>query len=126
MTSLKKLLAFNMKERRRILGISQATLAELISTSTHYIAMIELERKTPSLYMVERIASALQIDPPELFSAKKVPAAALRKLQAAVLQDIGKAVSDIIADRLSEAESSEEYADKAIETSQTGIGAKDI
>ena len=32
MTSLKKLLAFNMKEQRRIFGISQAALAERINT----------------------------------------------------------------------------------------------
>ena len=81
--------------------------------------MIELERKTPSLLMVERIASALQVDPPELFSVKKVPAVALRKLQATVLQDIEKAVSIIIKDRLNEAENSVEYADKTIETPQT-------
>jgi len=70
-----------MKEQRRILGISQAALAERISTSTHYIAMIELERKTPSLDMLERIAIALQIDPHELFSMRKVPKTSLRKLQ---------------------------------------------
>jgi transcriptional regulator with XRE-family HTH domain len=92
MTSLLKLLAFNMKEQRRILGISQATLAERISTSTNYIAMIELERKTPSIQMLERIAAALQIDAPELFSQKNAPSAALRKLQKTVLEDIEKAV----------------------------------
>jgi DNA-binding XRE family transcriptional regulator len=97
-------------------GVPQATLAEWINTSTHYIAMIELERKTPSLFMVERIASALQIDSPELFSVKKVPAVALRKLQATVLQDIEKAVSNIITDRLNELENCVECADKAIET----------
>jgi len=109
MTSLKKLLAFNMKERRRVLGISQAALAERVKTSTHYIAMIELERKTPSLYMLERIASALQIDPPELFSVKAVPAVSLRNLQKIVLQDIEKAVGNIITERINEAENGEEY-----------------
>ena len=109
MTSLTKLLAFNMKEHRRILGISQAALAERVNTSTHYIAMIELERKTPSLYMLERIAAALEIDPPELFSVKAVPVVSLRNLQMTVLQDIEKAVNNVITERL-----------KAIETSQTG------
>ena len=104
MTNLKKLLAFNMKEQRRVLGISQAALAELVKTSTHYIAMIELERKTPSLDMLERIAIALQIDPPELFSAKAVPAVSLRNLQKTVLQDIEKAVGNIITERINEAE----------------------
>jgi transcriptional regulator with XRE-family HTH domain len=117
MASLKKLLAFNMKERRRILGISQAALAERVNTSTHYIAMIELEHKTPSLQMLERIAGALQIDPPELFSVKAAPAVSLRHLQKAVLQDIEKAVGSIIAERLNEVEAGEGHTDKAIGTS---------
>ena len=108
MASLKRLLAFNMKEQRRILGISQAALAERISTSTHYIAMIELERKTPSLDMLERIAIALQIDPHELFSTRKVPKTSLRKLQETVLEDIQKAVSTVITERLNELENNPE------------------
>jgi len=92
MTSLKNLIAFNMKEQRRILGISQAALAERINTSTHYIAMIELERKTPSIPMLERIAVALEMEPPELFSIQKVPSVSLKKLQKSVLEDIDKAV----------------------------------
>lgn len=102
MTSLKKLLAFNMKEQRRILGISQAALAERINTSTHYIAMIELERKTPSLVMIERIAAALETDPPELFSMRKVPSASLRKLQKAIMEDIEKAISTVMSNRHNE------------------------
>jgi transcriptional regulator with XRE-family HTH domain len=96
MTNLKKLLAFNMKEQRRILGISQAALAERVNTSTHYIAMIELERKTPSLPMIERIAAALQIDAPELFSMQSIPKETIKELQKAVLVDIERAVSQSI------------------------------
>jgi len=96
MTNLKKLLAFNMKEQRRILGISQAVLAERVNTSTHYIAMIELERKTPSLPMIERIAAALQIDAPELFSMKSIPEETIKELQKTVLTDIERAVSQSI------------------------------
>jgi hypothetical protein len=62
--------------------------------------MIELERKTPSLTMIERIAGALQIDPPELFSAKAVPSISLKTLQKSVLQDIEKAVSNVILERI--------------------------
>ena len=107
MTSLKKLLAFNIKEQRRILGITQAKLAERVNTTTHYIAMIELERKTPSINMIERIAEALQIDPPELFSSKTVSAVSLRSLQKSVLQDIEKAVGNVILGRINDVESGE-------------------
>jgi transcriptional regulator with XRE-family HTH domain len=96
MTSLKKLIAYNMREQRHILGISQALLAEQINTSTHYIAMIELERKTPSLSMLERIAMALQIDPPELFSMRTIPAKSIKEMQKTVLVDIEKAVNHVI------------------------------
>jgi len=114
MTSLKKILSFNMREQRRILGISQAALAESINTSTNYIAMIELERKTPSLPMLERIAAALQMDPPELFSVRKAPSVSLRKLHKTILEDIGKAVDNVIAERLNEVENCDEYQDKAL------------
>jgi transcriptional regulator with XRE-family HTH domain len=100
MASLKKLLAHNMKEQRRFLGISQAKLAEWINTSTHYIAMIELELKTPSLLMVERIAAALKVDPAELFSVRNVPPESLKKLQKSILADIEKAVCNVVTEKI--------------------------
>jgi transcriptional regulator with XRE-family HTH domain len=68
MTKLRSLLAHNIKEKRRILGISQAKLAERVKTSTHYIGQIELENKFPTPEMLERIAAALEMDSPQLFS----------------------------------------------------------
>ena len=100
-----------MKERRRILGISQAVLAEQVNTSTHYIAMIELERKTPSLPMIERIAEALQIDSPELFSMQSVTAESIRALQKAVLGNIQEVVNLSILTSLNKLEK-EELPDK--------------
>jgi len=102
MTNLKNLLASNMKERRCVLGISQAVLAERVNTSTHYIAMIELERKTPSLPMIERIAKALEIDSPELFSMRSIPAESLKELQKSVLDDVNAAFNTSILGRLKE------------------------
>jgi transcriptional regulator with XRE-family HTH domain len=57
-----------MKEKRHALDLSQARLAEKINTAPTYIAMIELEKKFPSVDMLEKIAAALEIDAPELFS----------------------------------------------------------
>jgi transcriptional regulator with XRE-family HTH domain len=57
-----------MRERRYILGFSQAKLAESAGIATGYVAMIELEKKFPSVEVLERLAQALKIDPPELFS----------------------------------------------------------
>jgi transcriptional regulator with XRE-family HTH domain len=84
-----------MKENRNRLGLSQARLAERSGLSTQYIAMIELSRKFPSPEMLERIASALEIDPPELFSMQ-IAEAQIRKFKKTVLTDIEKAVSGAV------------------------------
>jgi transcriptional regulator with XRE-family HTH domain len=106
MTGLRAILAFNMKEKRRILGISQAKLAERADISTQYVAMIELEKKFPSPEMLERLAAALEIDPPELFSMPPSPAGSLRKFHeavgAAVEQVTKEAVQKVIAEHLKE------------------------
>jgi transcriptional regulator with XRE-family HTH domain len=96
MTSLRSVLAFNMKAQRYVLGITQAKLAERVDTSTHYIGMIESERKFPSPEMLERIAAALEIDAPALFSIKTYPsskAGTLAEFQEQVLSDISEVVS---------------------------------
>ena len=73
MVHLKSVLASNLKARRRSLGLTQEKLAELINTSPTYIAMIESERRTPSFKMIERLAEALKIDAPALFSMDNFP-----------------------------------------------------
>jgi transcriptional regulator with XRE-family HTH domain len=93
MAGLRHLLASNMKKHRRILGISQAKLAEKVSTAPTYIAMIELEKKFPSVDMLERIASALAIEPPELFSASSFPAESIKCLHTAVLTEFDKVIN---------------------------------
>ena len=92
MTNLRQVLALNMKEKRHALGLSQAKLAEKINTATTYIAMIELEKKFPSVEMLERIASALLLDTTELFSVKPLPEDSLRKLHKSVLLDFERVI----------------------------------
>jgi transcriptional regulator with XRE-family HTH domain len=70
MTSLRTALAQNMKAGRQILGISQAQLAERVNTSANYIAQIETEKRFPTPEMLERIATALEIEPTALFTAE--------------------------------------------------------
>jgi transcriptional regulator with XRE-family HTH domain len=102
MTSLRALLAYNMKERRRFLGISQVKLAERVSTSTHYIGQIEQENKFPSPEMLERIAAALEIDSPQLFSMDAFTDEAVKRFQEGVLADMGTAIAQVIDSRLGE------------------------
>jgi len=72
MTDLRGLLAKNIKKYRKIRGFSQEELAERAKTSLTHIGMIEIGRKFPSVNMLEKIADALGIDTPELFSVDTV------------------------------------------------------
>ena len=72
MTDIRLILAENMKKYRKILGISQEKLAEKMDTAPNYIAMIEVGKKFPSAGMLERIAMALNVDTPELFTTNTV------------------------------------------------------
>lgn len=99
MNRLRTVLALNMKEQRRILGISQAQLAEKVKTSTNYIALIETEKKFPKPEMLERIAVALEIDPPALFTPEIRPlveAEMLATVQKQIIRDLTKVVSNRI------------------------------
>jgi len=104
-----------MKENRHRLGLSQSRLAERAGLSTQYIAMIELTRKFPSPEILERIASSLEIDPPELFSIQ-IAEARIRKFKKTVLADIEEAVSGavmrVIERNLEELDSSDDCEDK--------------
>lgn len=102
MTNLRELLSYNIKEKRRILGISQAKLAEKVSTSTHYIGQIEQKNKFPSPEMLERIATALEIDTPQLFSMDSFSDEAIKRFQEGVMADLNNAVTLAVDSRLSE------------------------
>jgi len=102
MTSLRALLAYNIKEKRRNLGFSQAKLAEKVASSTHYIGQIEQKNKFPSPEMLERIAAALEIDSPQLFSMASYTDEAVKRFQQGVLSDLETAVTQTVETRLSE------------------------
>jgi len=88
MTDLRKVLAFNMKQHRKRLGLSQAKLAELVNVSDNHIALIETSRRFPSITMLELLAKAMEIDILELFSIKPIELSARRDLKNSILADI--------------------------------------
>jgi transcriptional regulator with XRE-family HTH domain len=98
MTDLRQLLATNMKRYRKMLGISQMKLADQMNTSPSFIAKIEVGKKFPSPEMLERIAEALQVDTPELFSMQAMRLDFLENLHDEILDDVER----IIAKRLHE------------------------
>ena len=81
MASLKSILAFNIKARRKAQGLTQENLAEMVNTASTYIAMIESGKRTPSFKMIERIADILKLDAIELFSAKDYPSQSSMELR---------------------------------------------
>ena len=103
MTNLRALLAFNIKKRRQILGVSQAKLAERVATSAHYIGQIEQKNKFPSPEMLERIAAALDLDSPALFSMTSYTDDAIKRFQNAVQSDLEAALSKAVTETVAKA-----------------------
>jgi transcriptional regulator with XRE-family HTH domain len=68
MTSVRILLAKNIKNYREILGISQMKLAEEAGCSTTLIGKIETMKRFPSADTIDSIAKALKIVPAALFT----------------------------------------------------------
>jgi transcriptional regulator with XRE-family HTH domain len=100
MTDLRELLAFNMKFHRARLSLSQEKLAEHADTATNYIACIEAKRRFPSVEVMEKIAEALKIDTPELFSMESLQIDSINGLHAEMLGDLSQIIADYMEKRL--------------------------
>jgi transcriptional regulator with XRE-family HTH domain len=95
MAEIRAVLADNIKRLRQLRGITQAELAERASITSNYIGMIEQKRKFPTPEILDKLAAALHIEPPELFSAYIPPAPAQEKLYKALLEAINKVFKEI-------------------------------
>ncbi|MFT0516294.1 MULTISPECIES: helix-turn-helix domain-containing protein [Pseudomonas] len=58
--------AANVKRRRLELGISQEELAERAGVHRTYIGMLERSEKNATLYSIQRLAGALEVEPATL------------------------------------------------------------
>ena len=96
MTNLRDIFAYNLKNKRRNFGISQAKLAERVNVSTHHIAMIEIARNYPTFELVERIANALDIEYYELFINPLSPPEEIERIYESVVKNIENVVSEAI------------------------------
>jgi transcriptional regulator with XRE-family HTH domain len=96
MANIREILAKNMRENRQKLGISQAELAERANISTNFVAMIELMHKFPAPETLDRIASALCLETPELFTVPTSPEDALKKLYKEILNDLDRAIGEAV------------------------------
>jgi transcriptional regulator with XRE-family HTH domain len=103
MTNLRDILANNLKDYRRNLGISQAKLAEKAEISTQYIAMIELSRQFPTPAVLDRIAAALGIEAYQLFAVSPSPEAAMERLHNSLVKNLERVVAEAVKQALAEA-----------------------
>ena len=65
--SLEKIVIDNIKRIRKEKGITQEQLAEACNTATSYIGLMEIYKNVPKLSTIEKIATALDVEPQLLF-----------------------------------------------------------
>ncbi len=63
---LVKIFAQNVRRRRIALGLSQEVLAEAAGVHRTYVGMLERAEKNVTIYNIERIATALDVEPAHL------------------------------------------------------------
>lgn len=73
LSSLQKNLAHHVKQRRRVLSISQEQLAFESSVDRTYISQIERGIGNPSLLVLSKIADALRMSVLELLTSPEKP-----------------------------------------------------
>jgi transcriptional regulator with XRE-family HTH domain len=93
MANIREVLAANLKEYRRKRGITQEQFAEKADVSAHYIAMIETCNTFPKPEMLERLATAFNIESHELFSVEPAPDEAFEQLRQSIVYDIKQEIT---------------------------------
>ena len=83
-----------MKFYRKKEGLSQAALAEKAGTAPNYIALIEVGKNFPSLQMLEKIASALNIDCLDLFDKNSLELIDSDNLKKKIITSISEVIAD--------------------------------
>jgi transcriptional regulator with XRE-family HTH domain len=64
---LTTIVATNLRRLRNAKGLSQEVLAEMAKLNRNYVGMIERERNSPTVEVLEQLASALDVEPQEFF-----------------------------------------------------------
>jgi transcriptional regulator with XRE-family HTH domain len=98
MENIREVLANNIKKYRQKYGFSQDKLAELASISSQYLATVETCRKFPTPEVLDRLATALNIETHELFSYASTPQKELEKLRQEIIEEVTKTIKQSFAD----------------------------
>lgn len=100
-TSVRTLLARNMKRCRGILHLTQEQLAERVGVSPTTIGKIESVMRFPSPETLDRIAAALEIHPSDLFAEESAAIKVLRskyEVRDELEDKIKKAIDEVLGD----------------------------
>ena len=65
---LRQVVARNLRVLRKQKGLSQEELAFQAGINRNYVGQIERKEKSPTVDMIEKLATALDIEPIEIFS----------------------------------------------------------
>ena len=65
--------ASNLRRARAERGLTQEELADLAGINRNYVGMIERQENSPTVDMIERLATALDVDPISLLSEDPPP-----------------------------------------------------
>ena len=98
--SIRELLAQNLKENRQKCGLTQEKLAEKAGISANYLSMVEVSKKFPTPEMLDRLATALNIETFQLFDASSTPEGVLLHLEKSIITQIKQTVKDTIIETL--------------------------
>jgi len=94
--NIREVLAANLKENRRKLGLTQEKLAEMANVSIHYISMIETCNKYPKPEMLEHLAKILGIESYKLFNVEDDTNEPLERLRQSIVADMRQVVSEAV------------------------------
>jgi transcriptional regulator with XRE-family HTH domain len=102
MTDIKEIFAENLRKIRHKRSLTQEKLAEKADMSLQYLALLEIARKFPSGEMLERLATALDIETYELLAVAPSPQSELEQLKKEIVYEIKETVSLAVKESLSE------------------------
>ena len=94
--NIREVLAANLRENRRKLGLTQEKLAEMANVSLHYISMIETCNKYPKPEMVEHLANILGIESYKLFTVEDDTDEPLERLHRLIIKDVKTIVREAV------------------------------
>jgi len=96
MMDIKEILAENLRKNRRKRGLTQEKLAEKADMSLQYLAMLEIANKFPSGEMLERLATALEIETYELLAVAPSANSELELLRNDIIREV-KTLNETLA-----------------------------